>query len=215
MVMRKTFDDFLIDAGFVTQEQKNECQKNLEQGQRIEQCLVEKNLITPEALARAYGSYTGLKYIEKISDEMADLTLLGKIPLKFLRENVVMPVMIDGTITILTADPLQFQPLDDLNLLLGGGTKSAVATGRVIIDGINRYYPIEGTKQMIEELEEEERAGRRSILRLLKKKILLPWPLKRPIIKLVNNIFFQAVKRGASDIHIEPFEKELHGSLPY
>ena len=36
-----------------------------------------------------------------------------------------------------------------------------------------------------------------------------------PIIKLVNHIFFQAVKRGASDIHIEPFEKEIRRSLSY
>ena len=46
-------------------------------------------------------------------------------------------------------------------------------------------------------------------MKKLKKKIFWRWPAEAPIIKLVNHILFQAVKRGASDIHIEPFEKEI------
>src|ERR1700761_4360153 len=136
--MRKNLGEFLVDSGAVTESQWQECQTAVEStGQRVEQCLIEKNSITPERLAQAFAEYVSVPYVDKITDTMADLTLLEKIPLKFLRENVVMPVMIDDQITILTANPLLFQPIDELNLLLGGSALYAVATQRVIIDGIN------------------------------------------------------------------------------
>jgi general secretion pathway protein E len=210
--MKKGLSDILIASGAIDALQLTECQKiSDETGQRLELCLLEKNFVTPEALAKAYAQYAGISYIDKITDAMADLTLLGKIPLKFLRENLVMPVMIDGQITVLTANPLHFQPFDDLNLLLGGTAVPAVATPRVIIDGINRYYPIEGTKQMIEELEEQQEQEIDGDVSFedIEEKDIVAMAAEAPIIKLVNHIFFQAVKRGASDIHIEPFEKEL------
>ena len=61
---------------------------------------------------------------------MADPTLLGKIPLKFLRQNTVMPVIIDGVTTLLTSNPTLFQPLDELAMLLGGDVQRAVAPHR-------------------------------------------------------------------------------------
>jgi general secretion pathway protein E len=208
--MLKSFDNFLVDSGAITAKQLHDCQQKIhETNQRLEQCLLETKALTPLTLAQQYARYAGLPLVEKITDEMADLNLIGKIPLKFLRENAVLPVVIQGQTIILTANPLQFQPLDELNLLLGGGTQSAVATPQLIIDAINKYYPIEGTKQMIEELEEEERELGEVDFEDIEEKDILAMATEAPIIKLVNNIFFQAAKRGASDIHIEPYEKEL------
>jgi len=210
--MRRDIRDILLESGAITAVQLKEAETAAaENGQRLEHYLVEKGLITPQALAQAYAAYASVPYIEKISDAMADLTLLAKIPLKFLRENVVMPVMVDGRAVIITADPLRFQPLDELNLLLGGEATYAVSTPKIIIDAINRYYPIEGTKQMIEELAEEEKELEGEVsFEAIEEKDILAMATEAPIIKLVNHILYQAVKRGASDIHIEPFEKELH-----
>src|SRR5579871_5107057 len=117
--MKKGLSDILIAAGAIDALQLTECQKvSDETGQRLEQCLLEKKFVTPEALAQAYAQYAGISYIDKITDQMADPTLLGKIPLKFMRENIVIPVVINDQITILTANPLHFQPFDELNLLL-------------------------------------------------------------------------------------------------
>lgn len=140
---------------------------------------------------------------------MADLNLLGKVPLQFLRDNSVMPVVINGNTVILTDDPTKFQPLDELNMLFGGGVTYAVAPRTVILEGINRYYPLEGPKQMMEELEEEEALGTEVAFEGIEEKDILSMASEAPIIKLVNHILYQAVKRGASDIHIEPFEKEV------
>jgi len=79
----------------------------------------------------------------------------------------------------------------------------------VIVDTINRFYPLEGAKQMIEELEEEEEMEGALEFEAIEEKDILGMATEAPIIKLVNHILFQAVKRGASDIHLEPFEKEV------
>jgi general secretion pathway protein E len=207
---KKDIGHILVQLGVVGSQAVDECRAAMEKtGQPLEQCLAEQQVITPEAIATALASYVSVPYVEKITDKMADLNLLAKIPLKFLRENVVIPVVIDGQITILTANPLNFAPIDELNLLLGGNVPYAVATSRIIIDGINRYYPIEGTKQMIEELAEEREVGEAVDFEAISEQDILGAENEAPIIKLVNHILYQAVKRGASDIHIEPFEKEV------
>ncbi len=146
----------------------------------------------------------------KSRKKMVDLGLLGKIPLQFLRDNAVIPIKKDEKIIIVTANPLNFQPLDELALLLGGDVEQAVAPSNIILDSINRYYPLEGSKQMMEELEEEEQKLDETVaLEDIEEKDILTMATEAPIIKLVNQILFQAIKKDASDIHIEPFEKEV------
>ena len=208
--MKKNNGELLVELGLVTPVQLASCQQESEKsGGSISECLVEKKFTTHEDIAKAYAKRVGLNYIDTVTDKTADLDLLAKVPLKFLRDNEVMPVMIEGNIVILTADPFDFQPLDELNMLLGGTTQYAVASLPVIMNGINRYYPLEGTERMMKELEEEEEAPKEVAFEEIEEKDILGMATEAPIIKLVNNIFFQAVKRDASDIHIEPFEKEI------
>lgn len=210
--MKKNISSILVESKHITPEQLAAAQAaTIGTGKRLEQYLLEQGLITPEILARTYANYASIPFVSSINDGMADLTLLAKIPLKFLREHMIMPVVIDNQIVILTTNPLQFQPLDELNLLLGGNTQVAVATPKVITDGINRYYPIEGTKQMIEELEEAGTTELDEAVEFgeIEEKDILTMATEAPIIKLVNHILYQAAKQDASDIHIEPFEKEI------
>lgn len=206
---KKRFSDQLIASKLITAEQLAQAQQEATQTARpLTEILLDKKLISPRDLAKAYADYAGLSYVENITDAMADLNLLGKVPLQFLRDNSVMPVLINGQTVILTDDPTKFQPLDELNLLFGGGVIYAVSPRTVILEGINRYYPLEGPKQMMEELEEEE-LGTEVAFEGIEEKDILTMASEAPIIKLVNHILYQAVKRGASDIHIEPFEKEV------
>ncbi len=211
MAAKKDFGVFLVSNGFVAEQDIKECQDPaIAAGIPLERCLVERQRITPENLAKSFASFVGVSLVSSISEKEADLGLLARVPLNFLRENVILPVMLDGQVTLVTANPLQFQPTDELDMLLGGGTRTAVATPKVILDAINRYYPIEGTKEMIAELEGEEEATAESVeFGDIEEKDILAMASEAPIIKLVNHILFQAVKRGASDIHIEPFEKEV------
>ena len=179
-------------------------------GKRLNNAFWKKIMLLMKILPKPLLNGASLPYIEKVTDAMADLAILAKIPLKFLRDNVVIPVMVDNQLTILTANPSNFQPLDEINMLLGGNARYAVATEKTIIDAINRYYPLEGSKQMIAAFEKEEELGPEEVdFGAIEEKDIMAMASEAPIIKLVNNILFQAAKRGASDIHIEPFEKEL------
>jgi len=209
--MTKRLGDVLVQAGVITAQQLDECATHVkESGQPITRCLVDKAFTTYEAIAKAIADYSSLEYLETIGDDIADLNILAKAPLHFLKKHVVIPVKIDEQLVLVTANPFDFQPLDELNLLFGGGTRTEVSTPKVILDSINRYYPIEGTKEMIEELEEEKEGIDEPIeFGDIDEKDILAMATEAPIIKLVNHILYQAVKMGVSDIHIEPFEKEL------
>lgn len=202
----------LIELKAITTEQRAQCEADIAvTKQTFEQCLLQRGFITPELLAAAYAKQFGVPYVQNITESMADPALLARIPLKFLRDNSVMPVTYEGNVIILTADPRNFQATDELNLILGGDLGIGIATSKTIIDAINRFYPLEGAKQMIAELEEEKGLAAETVdFGAIEETEITGAAAEAPIIKLVNHILYQAVKQGASDIHIEPYEKEIH-----
>jgi general secretion pathway protein E len=209
-IMKNDIGEILLSHNKITQQQLTECLQRIKDTEKtLVDCLLAENIVSSEDIARAYAQLISLSFIGKITEKMADPAVLAKIPLRFLRQHTVIPILFNERITIVTTNPHDFQPLDEINLLLGGDTDIAVATKEVIIDAINRYYPLEGTKQMIEELEEERGVPGAVELAEIEEKDILAMAAEAPIIKLVNHILVQAVKRGASDIHIEPFEKEV------
>ena len=175
-----------------------------EQGLSLEAYLLNAKMITSQDLAKAYSDYYSLPFVEFITEEMANPDLLSKIQFNFLRQNVVIPIMIQGKVTIVVADPLNLGTVDELSMLLAKDAVTAIATPGVIVDGINRYYPLEGAKTMMSCLKYPGLD-----LSQVEDQDILSMTSQAPVVKLVNHIIFQAVKRGASDIHVEPFEKEL------
>ncbi len=207
---KKTIVSELIKTDKITADQYNECMQENERSHKpIDQILVDKGFFTPVEIARVYADYAHMPFIETITEKMADQTLLAKIPLKYLRDNAVLPTINEGRIMVLCANPLDFESLDSLNLLLGGDVLYGVSPRQAIISNINRYYPLEGTREMIEELQSEEKDIETVSFDNIEEKDILSMAAEAPIIKLVNYLLFQAVKQGASDIHIEPQEKEI------
>lgn len=209
--MAKTIIDILLQQAVITQQQADLSIVHAQQERKSpEQWLIQKDIISSEQLAQAYAEYASIAYIPSITDEMADISLLSQIPFSFLKEHYVVPIMYKGRLTIVGTNPLQFQSMDELNLLLGGNADYAVTTPAVVMNTVNKYYPLEGTKQVIEKLAEEEASDIDKVaFEEIEEKDILSMASEAPVIKVVNHILFQAVKRGASDIHIEPFEKEM------
>ncbi len=208
----KDLISILLELKAITPEQRGQCEADVAvTKQSFEHCLLQRGFVTPELLAQAYAKQFGVPLVHSISESMADPALLARIPLKFLRDQVVMPVTYEGTVIILTADPRNFQAIDELNLLLGGDLGMGIATAKTILDGINRFYPLEGAKQLVAELEGEKGLAAEAVdLGAIEEMEITGAAAEAPIIKLVNHILYQAVKQGASDIHIEPYEKEIH-----
>jgi general secretion pathway protein E len=211
MMLRKKLGEIFVDLRIISSDQLQEClEEQKVSGKMLGAELLERKLITKNDLAQALAQQVSVPFIEKITEQMADMSLLGKVPLKFLRQHLVIPIVFEGQKIIVTANPRDLQPLDDLVLLMGGEAGYAVSTDAVISDAINKYYPLETSKEMMAELQGEDESGELSFgSEGFEEKDIMEMANDAPIVKLVNHLIFQAVKEGASDIHIEPFEKEL------
>lgn len=211
-MIKKSIGEILVAQKVITKAQLEQyAQESKDAGEVLENYLRAQNIISAVDLAKAYAEKFEYPYIDTITEKMADPELLAQFPLKFLRENSIVPLKTtEGTILLVTANPFNFEPLDELRRLLHSDSTIAVAAQPLIIDTINRYYPLEGTKEMIEELAEEKGIAEGMDFETIQEEDILGMASEAPIIKLVNHIFYQAIKRGASDIHIEPSEKELH-----
>lgn len=201
----------LVQMGVLKEHQLEILKKEAEvSGGSLLTYLLEKETISQKDLAKAYAQYFSIPYIDTITEKMTDQALLAKIQFQFLRTNLVMPVVQDDKLLIVVADPFNMAAVDELVLLLGKRAGQAVAPGSVIVDAINRFYPLQGATSMMEELEEDTKLIEGELdIGQVDENDVLSMASKTPVVKLVNHILFQAVKKDASDIHIEPYEKEV------
>jgi len=210
----KNLSQLLVENGTITNELLATLQQEAEAQQiTVDELIKQHKDIAPAAIAQAYATMFTIPLITTITEKMTDPDLLSQVPLRFLREHAVMPIIIDEAtrqVGLVTADPANFEPLDELRLIFGADTPTAVAPRSIIIDAMNKYYPLEGTKQMIAELAQDEELADSMDFGAIASEDIVGMATDAPIIKLVNHILYQAVKQGASDIHIEPFEKEIH-----
>jgi general secretion pathway protein E len=181
-------------------------EKNMTVGQALRQL----GYLTEEGAAESLAMESGLPYLSSLSDREIDKEWAAKVPIGFAKKNELIPLKKEGErITIATAQPFNFQALDDLRILFGAEIDVAVASPRMILTMINQVYERsqESTEKVMEGLEGhliEVDAGE-----IPESVDLLEAADEAPIIRLVNSLIFQAVKQRASDIHFEPFEREF------
>jgi general secretion pathway protein E len=201
----------LISMKVIKAENSNQYQEEANNlGVALTTYLLDRKIITQQDLAKAYSIDSGITYVDNINETMIDSELLKKIQFGFLRQNQIIPIIFNDKLTIVTANPYKMQAVDELSLLIGKPAKQGIAASSIVADAINRFYPLEGTKEMMEELEEDSKLIEGELdLGAMEDQDVMVMASQTPVIKLVNHILFQAVKRDASDIHIEPYEKEV------
>jgi general secretion pathway protein E len=159
-----------------------------------------------ESIARRLG----LPFAAEIDDSLVDTTLLRRLPLAFARANLLLPLREeDGRLLVAVGDPANLLSLDELRGLFGLQPAAVLVPRPVIVDAINRLYSkLSGSAQeVVEELEGEDLST--IATEFAEPKDLLDLSDEAPVIRLLNSILSQAVKERASDIHIEPYEREL------
>jgi len=152
----------------------------------------------------------GLPFQAEIDDATVDGALVNRIPLNFARNNLLLPLREeDGVLVAASADPANLLAIDELAGLFDADVSVVVVPKPVLIDAVNRIYSrLSGSAQeVVEELEGEELASVATSFN--EPRDLMELTDEAPVIRLLNSILFQAVKERASDIHIEPFEREL------
>ena len=189
-----------IDAALTEQEQS---------GDRLGQILIKKKALDSVTLAKALASQFELSCLETIPEESAVEDLLDLIPIGFAKEYRIYPLSRqNGRLQVAVADPMDSRPLNDLSTLTGEDIEPCVATPEEILRAINRGYEKQAgdSSEVIEEIEENTSGD---LVRDLEPADLIDASDEAPIIRFVNSLITQGYKERASDIHIEPFERDL------
>jgi len=199
----------LLEYTSITPEQLEEVLEIQHQkGLRLGEILISKNYLTPEELAKALAIQMGYPYLDQIPSADIDPELIRDIPINYAKQYMVLPVSkTDSYVVVVVADPLNPNPIDDLRLIFKKEIKVMVSSPINLQESINRVYERSSTN-LIEGFEES--SGEDLSYDLNEPVDLLEaGDDEAPIIRLVNSLLFRAVKEKASDIHIEPYEKEV------
>jgi type IV pilus assembly protein PilB len=183
-------------------------------GGRLGTCLVKMGLVSDDditaVLSRQYGVPSiNLKFYE------VDPAVIRLVPQETaIRYQIVPLSRVGSTLTIAMTDPTNVFAMDDIKFMTGFNVEPVVASETAITEAIHKFY---GDAESVEELDKvmKDLTGEEmDALELEAEEAemdlasLSKAAEEAPIIKLCNLILTDAVKRGASDIHVEPYEKE-------
>jgi type IV pilus assembly protein PilB len=214
--MSQRLGDLLVKEKIITPEQLEQATKaQKEQSCRLGSALVKLGFLTDEDvtnfLSRQYGvPAINLSYFE------IDPAVVKLIPFETARRYQILPLSrVGASLTIAMVDPTNVFAMDDIKFMTGFNIEPVVASESSILAGIDKAYgttkeeeDLETVMQSMSELNEEdvELQGEEQEMGLSE---LEKAADEAPVVKLVNVVLSDAVKRGASDIHIEPYEKEF------
>ena len=216
--MSQRLGDLLVREKVITEQQLEESLKVQKQtGGRLGSVLVKLGYLSDEDvtnfLSRQYGvPAINLNYFE------IDPAVVKLVPHETAKRYQILPLSrVGASLTIAMVDPTNVFAMDDIKFMTGFNIEPVVASETSIMEGIEKVY-VQATSEPEEDLEsvmstltdiadsdvelqsEELEAGLAELEKAAE---------EAPIVKLVNMVLTDAVKRGASDIHIEPYEKEF------
>ena len=213
--MSSRLGEILIKESLITAEQLRQALEHQKaSGGRLGTCLMKLGFISDDeitgVLSRQYGVPSiNLKFYE------VDASVIKLIPQDTAVRYQIVPLSrVGSTLTIAMTDPTNVFAMDDIKFMTGFNVEPVVASETAIAEAISKFYgEVESDEELskvMKDLNAEEAdlelASEEQEMNLAD---LEKAAEEAPIIKLVNLIMTDAVKRGASDIHVEPYEKEL------
>ncbi len=204
-----SFGESLVQEGVITPEQLLKAQsEDKKTGQRLRKVLVRLGFVTEEDLVDFLSSKLGLPRIE-LDNYLIDPKLVELVPEDLARKHEAIPVLkIGNRLTCAIVDPWNVFALDELRAKTGLVIEPAVATEAEIKKALEEYYGAKGTiEDVLKSIKDEKIAVTEDKDLDIKR---LDEISKEPVVvKLVHLLLMEAVRRGASDIHIEPEEQVL------
>ncbi len=198
----------LLKATTLTTEQLEVVLTNTSQAKvnTVGEALANKNFTSADEVVAELCKELAIDFLREIPFNDISTDLVRDIPINYSKTQGLLPFKEDQeSVTVLTSNPLNFKALDDLRVLFGKKIKPLVVTAPKLTDAINRVYEKSTSNlQGLDDIEEDDVDLDDPIIDLLE-----AGEDDAPVIRLVNSLMFRAVKEKASDIHVEPYEKDL------
>lgn len=211
--MSRRLGELLVEEKLVSREQlKLALEEQRRSNERLGAILVRLGYIREDQLIGFLSKQYGVPSIN-LSQLDIDPSVLRIIPPNIAHKHEVIPIRkIGNTLTLAMTDPTNIFAIDDVTFLTGLNIIPVVATEGALKQTIEKYYDtssstlqevMRGIEEDTLEVLEEDATGKVDIIEL---KSAVE---EAPVVKLVNLILSDAIKRGASDIHLEPYEKQF------
>jgi len=211
---KRRLGDILLEQGLIGEEQLKEALVlQRASNQNMAQFLVERGYIEEEDLVIALSEQLGIPHIRVANYNIPD-EILKQVPENLARQYLMLPVSVTGDVlTLAMADPLNIMALDDLQMLTSYEIEPVVAVKSELEEAIARHYGGKQSNQLFEQLI----AGADEIVDKIEV-AANPQDIaditgtadeaeEGPVIRIANLILLNGLELGASDIHIEPYEK--------
>src|SRR5580704_18136833 len=212
-MVRKPLGQLLIGKGLIQQAQLERAldeQKRTGHQKLLGEVLVELRFCTEDQIVEALAQAYSVPYA-RVSPRIADPKIIQMLPKEFLEKHQTLPLyLVEGVLTVAVPEPANVFLLEEIERLSGHQLQVVAATARDIKSTLQAYLPNDKVfviDDIIEEVQPEE-------FNVIEQPVQDVVNLEAaagdsPVIKLVNYIIYNAVKDGASDIHVEPGESVL------
>ncbi|MDX8377603.1 MAG: type IV-A pilus assembly ATPase PilB [Mariprofundales bacterium] len=200
--------DILVRRQRITPAQLEEAQHEIKlNGGTLIATLVNMKIFTEMELAQFISRSFGRGMVDLNKAEVK--TDISKIPLDVMNKHLALPIQRRGNqLTIAVADPYNMAALDEMAFISGFQVDVRIAPESMIVRKLDE---ISGSDEKLEEVMADLGASDMEIVETEEvdsgEATLSSESEAAPVVKLVNLLFLEAIKRGASDIHIEPYEK--------
>jgi general secretion pathway protein E len=204
---KEKIGELLIKHTSLTRHQLEESlEMQRSEGGLLGDILLRRNLINSQDLLKIVCLQIGIPYQVDIKIDEIDANLVKDLSINYAKHHEVLPCMeTDFSVTVLMSNPFNFNVVNDLHMIFKKEIKIICTTPTRIQDAINRVYE-KANRNLVDSIEDEE----------FEENLDLEGPIdildatadEAPVIRFVNSIIFRAVKERASDIHIEPYERE-------
>ena len=200
----KQLGDILLEGGLVTHDQLSAAyEEHQRNGRSLGRVLVDQGVLSEGQLVAALATQIGLRFVD-LSDFSVDGSAVSRVPDSVCRRYTALPVGYeDGKLLVAMADPANVFAIDDIRSITGMDVKPAVATRADVLAAINRYHRNDGELDDLSMTLTGEDDGLDDLGNIS------DVVEDAPIVKFVNLLITQAIQDRASDIHIEPTERDL------
>jgi type IV pilus assembly protein PilB len=208
--MAARLGELFLRANLISEAQLDQAiaQQKVE-GSRLGTILTKLGWVKEEEISQCLSEQYGIPYID-LDSQTIPPEVIRLIPPGIVQKHLVIPIGKAGTtLTMAMADPTNVFAVDDIKFMTGLKVEAMVATESAVRRAIDRFYDSSETLQNVMasiedagmEVIEEQQDGNLNISDLRQA------VEEAPVVKLVNLILAEAIKKGASDIHTEPYEK--------